>query len=583
MKSDSPNIIRTFIDAWRGRGNLGDNRLGSIERNFLPAALEIQETPPSPVGRILAWSLMILFTIAIIWACFGKVDIVCIAEGKTIPSGYVKQIQPLEKGVVKAILVKEGQLVQQGQPLIELDRTLTAADQTKLSKDLAYLDQTIRRQELFVKLLANPDQAADIRKLRTAFTQSTSPSPYPSPASGGGDQNLHPSALNNTNAGSPGALQTDKHNISMIASSPSSSNSLSTPRGRDRERGATDLSGHPERSEGSHSNVGWVEQSATHQSTQQSSADVDDQFDLLLQQWRSHQTQRETLKSQLREKQAEKQSSLEIVRQLEATVPLIAKRTESSRKLTEEGIVAEGDYLKLKEEHIQKSQALAAERARQVQISEAMDGILKQLSALDAEAERKALSDIQDAQRQRQASLQELQKASDLNARQVLYAPVAGKVQQLAITTIGGVVQPAQVLMLIVPGDDKLEVEASIQNKDIGFVHVGQKAEIKVNTFPFTKYGVIDAEVMDISKDSLVQESPAAFASKDAKPEDKQQGLIYKMRLKMAKSWLMVDGKQVELIPGMAVQAEVKTGKRRLIEFFLSPLLKYGKESVRER
>jgi len=371
-------------------------------------------------------------------------------------------------------------------------------------------------------------------------------------------------------------------------SAPSPSNSLPPARGRAGERGAnyspSEYSpGHPERSEGSHSNVGWVEQSATHQSTIPSSDDLDDQFDLLLQQWRSHQTQRETLKSQLREKQAEKLSSLEIVRQLEATVPLIAKRTESSRKLSDEGIVAEGDYLKLKEEHIQKTQALAAERARQVQISEAMDGILKQLSALDAEAERKALSEIQDAQRQRQASLQELQKASDLNARQVLYAPVSGKVQQLAITTIGGVVQPAQVLMLIVPGDDKLEVEASIQNKDIGFVHVGQKAEVKVNTFPFTKYGVIDAEVMDISKDSLVQESPAAFASKDAKPEEKQQGLIYKMRLKMAKGWLMVDGKQVELIPGMAVQAEVKTGKRRLIEFFLSPLFKYGKESVRER
>ena len=136
--------------------------------------------------------------------------------------------------------------------------------------------------------------------------------------------------------------------------------------------------------------------------------------------------------------------------------------------------------------------------------------------------------------------------------------------------------------MLIVPGDDKLEVEASIQNKDIGFLHVGQKAEIKVNTFPFTKYGVIDAEVMDISKDAVVMDNPTA-ASKDSKSEEKQQGLIYKMRLKMAKSWLMVDGKQVELIPGMAVQAEVKTGKRRLIEFFLSPLLRYQKESVRER
>ena len=267
---------------------------------------------------------------------------------------------------------------------------------------------------------------------------------------------------------------------------------------------------------------------------------------------------------------------------VEATVSLIAKRANASKTLSEEGIVAEGDYLKLKEEYIQKSQSLASERAHQEQLAEAMVGIKKQLASLDAEAQRKALDDIREAQRQRQEIAQELSKASDLNARQVLYAPVSGKVQQLAVTTIGGVVQPAQMLMLIVPGDDKLEVEASIQNKDIGFMRVGQKAEIKVNTFQFTKYGVIDAVVTDVSKDAVVQENPAT-ATKDTKPEDKQQVLIYKMRLRMAKSWLMVDGKQVELIPGMAVQAEVKTGKRRLIEFFLSPLLKYEKESVRER
>lgn len=355
--------------------------------------------------------------------------------------------------------------------------------------------------------------------------------------------------------------------------------------GRAGERGSSALSSHPERSEGSSTNVGWVEQSATHQSTIPSSDDLDNQFDLLLQQWRSHQTQRETLKSQLREKQAEKLSSLEIVRQLEATVPLIAKRTESSRKLSDEGIVAEGDYLKLKEEHIQKTQALASERAHQEQLAEAMDGILKQLSALDAEAERKAISDIQDAQRQRQASLQELQKATDLNARQVLYAPVAGKVQQLSLTTIGGIVQPAQVLMLIVPGGDNLEVEASIENKDIGFVRVGQKAEVKVHTFPFTRYGVIDATVVDVNKDAVVVDSPA---SKDAKNVGWVEGSathqsIYKMRLKLAKNWLMVDGRKVELISGMAVSAEVKTGKRRLIEFFLSPLVQHVDESVRER
>ncbi|HQP30057.1 MAG TPA: HlyD family type I secretion periplasmic adaptor subunit, partial [Deltaproteobacteria bacterium] len=423
MKADSPNFFRSFIEAWRGRGKLGDNRLGSIERNFLPAALEIQETPPSPAGRILAWSLMVLFTIAVIWACFGKVDIVSSAEGKTIPSGYVKQIQPLEKGVVKSILVKEGQLVQQGQPLIELDRTLTAADQAKLTKDLAYLDQTIRRQELFVKLLANPDQAANIPKLRASFLIRTS-SVIPAQAGIQGS----PDTL------APGV--TAKRVVERIG-----------------ERGVKNSFSHPERSEGS---------TATVSPTQDPLAD--DQFGLLLQQWRSHQTQRETLKAQLREKEAEKLSSLEVVRQLEATVPLINKRAGASKTLSDEGIVAESDYLKLKEELIQKSQALAAEKARQTQLAEAMAGIAKQLASLDAEAERKALAEIQDAQRQRQASLQELQKASDLNARQVLYAPVSGKVQQLAITTIGGVVQPAQVLMLIVPGDDKLEVEASIQN-----------------------------------------------------------------------------------------------------------------------
>ena len=109
---------------------------------------------------------------------------------------------------------------------------------------------------------------------------------------------------------------------------------------------------------------------------------------------------------------------------MEATVSLIAKRANASKTLSEEGIVAEGDYLKLKEEYIQKSQSLASERAHQEQLAEAMVGIKKQLASLDAEAQRKALDDIREAQRQRQEIAQELSKASDLNARQVLYAPV---------------------------------------------------------------------------------------------------------------------------------------------------------------
>jgi hemolysin D len=141
-------------------------------------------------------------------------------------------------------------------------------------------------------------------------------------------------------------------------------------------------------------------------------------------------------------------------------------------------------------------------------------------------------------------------------------------VQQLAVHNTGAVVTPAQVLMIIAPTDQRLEVEASLENKDIGFVEVGQQAEVKIDTFPFTKYGTIQGEVVDISHDAVA---------------DEQKGLVYKVRVLMKQGSLTVDGREVALTPGMAVTVESKTGTRRLIEFFLSPLLRYADESVRER
>jgi len=123
-------------------------------------------------------------------------------------------------------------------------------------------------------------------------------------------------------------------------------------------------------------------------------------------------------------------------------------------------------------------------------------------------------------------------------------------------------------LMLIIPDEEQLEVEVFLENKDVGFVHKAMPAEIKVHTFPFTKYGVIDAEVSNISNDAIV---------------DEQRGLVYSMQLRMAKNTIDVNGKVVRLMPGMAVTAEVTTGDRRLIEFFLAPLLRARSESIRER
>ncbi len=140
--------------------------------------------------------------------------------------------------------------------------------------------------------------------------------------------------------------------------------------------------------------------------------------------------------------------------------------------------------------------------------------------------------------------------------------------QQLAVHTVGGVVTPAQQLLIVVPNDHPLEVEAWVENKDIGFVKEGQPVEIKVETFPFTVYGTINGRIVSVSDDAVPLENV---------------GPTYAARVSMDRSEMIVDGRPVRLSPGMAVTAEIKTGERRLIEFFLSPLLKYASESVRER
>lgn len=145
---------------------------------------------------------------------------------------------------------------------------------------------------------------------------------------------------------------------------------------------------------------------------------------------------------------------------------------------------------------------------------------------------------------------------------------MSGTVQQLAVHTIGGVVTPAQPLLVIVPKEQSLEVEAFIENKDIGFVFAGQDVEVKVETFPFTKYGTIPAKVVHVSNDAL---------------NDEKRGLIYAARVKLSKSTMQLEKKIVNLSPGMAVTAEIKTGKRRVVEYFLSPLMQYKDESLRER
>jgi hemolysin D len=182
---------------------------------------------------------------------------------------------------------------------------------------------------------------------------------------------------------------------------------------------------------------------------------------------------------------------------------------------------------------------------------------------------RRAMLDLQHESEQRAAALtQELKKAEQRNRLMALTAPVDGTVQQLAIHTQGGVVTEAQPLMVIVPSDAPVEVEAMLENKDIGFVRPGQEVEIKVETFTFTKYGVINGTVTSISNDAI---------------EDEKLGLVYSARIRLHESRIRVGGKDIALSPGMAVRAEVKTDKRKVIDYFLSQFKEYQDESLEER
>ena len=247
---------------------------------------------------------------------------------------------------------------------------------------------------------------------------------------------------------------------------------------------------------------------------------------------------------------------------------MLTQKADAYRKLLRDQYVAELQYLDAEQARVEAVQNLESQKKR-----------LNQDRAALAEAERnhdRMKSDIQQgrmaeltANETKASSLaQEAVKAGQRTGQQRLTAPIDGVVQQLAVHTIGGVVTPAQQLMLVVPREHQLEVEALVENKDIGFVKEGQPVEVKIETFPFTIYGAIPGKVLTVSDDAIEQE---------------RVGLVYAARVSMERSTIDLGDKVVTLSPGMAVTVDIQTGQRRLIEFILSPLLKSLKESARER
>ena len=237
-------------------------------------------------------------------------------------------------------------------------------------------------------------------------------------------------------------------------------------------------------------------------------------------------------------------------------VPLLTERAAAYRELSARKYVARTTYLAIEQERVDKAGELSTARHRLNEARAALAGAKAERRRVAQEVRAALLDELADAEAAAETARQELIKADRRQGLQALTAPVDGIVQQLKVHTKGGVVTAADPLMVIVPADRRLEVEASVLNKDVGFVAAGQIVEVKLETFPFTRYGTIHGELLRVSRDAM---------------EDEQQGLVYAARVALDRQDIAVNGRAVQLAPGMAATVEIKTGDRPVIEYLLAP------------
>jgi hemolysin D len=458
-------------------------------RQFLPAALEILETPASPIGRAIGATIILFFVIAIAWAIFGHVDIIATASGKIFPTGRTKTIQPLETGIVSAIYVRDGDHVTAGQVLIELDRTVSQAERKHVAQDL----------------IASELDVARLSSLRDSFATATIPRDLTTPA---------------------GASDAD----------------VARTRSSMRAQAAEQLA------------------------------------------------KLASINQQIEQKLAESQSITATIAKIDATLPLVEEGATVRRKAMEIQYGNRIAYLDAQTKLVEQQNDRIVQQRKIVEIAAARQALEQQIEQTKAGYELKILNDLSDAQKKVDELSQDLVKAKQKTGEQILRSPIDGTVQQLVLHTVGGVVTAAQQLMAIVPTDSRLEAEAMISNRDIGFVSAGQQAEVKIDTFNFTRYGLLQGKVVSVSQDAIVQERPNAkqgatksggALSDSSEPEG--QELLYSARVSLDQTQMQIEDKMVNLTPGMAVTVEIKTGTRRLIEYLMSPLLRYRQESLRER
>jgi hemolysin D len=467
--------------------------MDAVDLEFLPAALELLETPPSPIRVAAVWLICAAFATALAWSYIGWLDIHAIAHGRIQPSGRSKIVQPLEPGKVIAIAVENGSRVSAGDVLVELDPTETGADREALARELESTRAEAARRRVAVAAAGTNG----LRPPAVAFPDDTSET---------------------IRRREEGVLAAD---LAQLASSRASLSAQHAERAAARDRLSASIAAR------------------------------------------------------------------------EKLLALTRERADMRESLIEKGALSRALVIDSLQQHETHVTTQVSERGQLAEAIASVATLERKIEEVATQFVADQMQKLADAERRADRLEQELVKARSKNERVKLKAPIAGTVQQLAVTTIGQVVTTGQPLLTIVPLDSPIEIEAMIQNKDIGFVEPGQPAVVKVESFPFTRYGTIDGTVLKVSRDAVDEREASALsdpgsavkpqASTTATAPGSSQNLVFPAVIGLSRRVIYVDGKDIPLSPGMAVVVEIRTGQRRAIDYVLSPLREVVSSTGHER
>ena len=450
--------------------------VGVDPQDFAPSLLRVQNQPPAPFAQAMLRILLILLFAVILWAIFGKLDIVASAEGKLIPQSYVKIVQPFEQGLISEILISEGQHVEAGQVLMRLDTTLSDADGKAIGNDYLLKQIALRRidAELGDRDFKRRDNDPE-SLYRTALAQYRA------------NRHAYHTALE------------EERSI--------------------RDKAQSDLSA--------------AEQART---------------------------------------------------KLTETLPHYQKQAEAFAELAKDGYVSRFEAADKQREYTEKSQDLKTQQHLIESAKATLTASSRKLEQISADYQQRLQAERADLSGKLDQTRAEVTKQQYRNGLLELKAPQDGIIKDVATHTIGTVISPGTILMTLVPKDEILRAEVWVSNQDVGFIHQGQPTKVKLASYQFQKYGMVQGEVAHLSADATDanQQGTGASAPPSAKSPNGQP-YAYRALVDLKAQELIVNGIKHALSPGMQVTAEIHLGTRTILEYLLSPVMGAFQEAGRER